>query len=219
MFTRVVDEAINRVTHNGYEVAVAYDPCPFNPLEDMDIQGFAIRSHERNTIDYDPDGTLKDYEDLLEDKDRILVDIELTFEILSERYGKAWWEKDTEDMPGYEEWAQDIIDDIDVIDDYNNQLESYEVYEYVAYDEYGHPRYTVVVDMPLFKLSWGPTWSGYKAVALGMAKDYAAWANGSVYLIGAARGDEEAEYIGNVIGIDPYDNEVLIEYAENYCIL
>lgn len=219
MFTRVVDEAINRVTHNGYEVAVAYDPCPFNPLEDMDIQGFAIRSHERNTIDYDPDGTMKDYEDLLEDKDRILVDIELTFEILSERYGKAWWEKDTEDMPGYEEWAQDIIDDIDVIDDYNDQLESYEVYEYVAYDEYGHPRYTVVVDMPLFKLSWGPTWSGYKAVALGMAKDYAAWANGSVYLIGAARGDEEAEYIGNVIGIDPYDNEALIEYAENYCIL
>lgn len=219
MFTRVVDEAINRVTHSGYEVAVAYDPCPFNPLEGMDIQGFAIRSHERNTIDYDPDGTLKDYEDLLEDKDRILVDIELTFEILSERYGKAWWEKDTEDMPGYEEWAQDIIDGIEAIDDYNDQLESYEVFEYTACEEYGAPVYTVVVDIPRFEASWGPSCSEYKDIALSLAKDYAAWANGSVYIIGAARGDEEPEYISNVIGIDPYDNEALIEYAENYCIL
>lgn len=219
MFTRIVDEAINRVTYQDTEIAVSYDPCSFNPLDDMEIQGLAIRSHERNTIDYDPDGTLKDYEDLLEDKDRILVDIELTFEILSERYGKAWWEKDTEDMPGYEEWAQDIIDDIDVIDDYNNQLESYEVYEYVAVDEYGHPRYTVVVDMPVFEASWGPSCSEYKDIVLSLAKDYAAWANGSVYVIGVDRLDTEEEYIGGVIGIDPYDDKDLIEYAENYFIL
>ena len=218
MFTRIVDEAINRVTYQDTEIAVSYDPCSFNPLDDMEIQGLAIRSHERNTIDYDPDETLKYYEYLLEDKDNALVDIETTFEILSERYGKAWWEKDTEDMPGYEEWAQDIIDDIDRIDDSNSRRESYEVFEYTAYEEYGAPVYTVFVDMPVFEASWGPSCSEYKDIALSLAKDYAAWANGSVYVIGVDRLDTEEEYIGGVIGIDPYDNEALIEYAENYLI-
>mgnify|MGYP007126750603 CR=1 FL=1 len=219
MFTRVVDEAINRVTHNGYEVAVAYDPCPFNPLEDMDIQGFAIRSHERNTIDHDPDGTMRDYQGLVSDKEEALDYIGWIFDYQRQAHGDNWWEHVDENNPSYAARAQDVIDGIEAIDDYDSQLESYEVYEYVAVDEYGHPRYTVVVDMPLFKLAWGPSCSEHKDIALSIAKDYAAWANGSVYLIGAARGDEEAEYIGNVIGIDPYDNEVLIEYAENYCIL
>lgn len=219
MFTHVVDDAINRFEYKGMEIAVTYDDCAANPLDIMQVQGFAIQSHERNSIDYDPCGTLRDYQGLLEDKDNALGDIEVTFVLLRERYGKTWWEWVDENTTNYAEWAQDVIDDIDAIDDYNDQLESYEVYEYVAYDEYGHPRYTVVVDMPLFKLSWGPTWSGYKAVALGMAKDYAAWANGSVYVIGLDRGEDEEESLaGNVIGIDPYDNEALIEFVENHFV-
>lgn len=218
MFTRVVDEAINRVTHNGYEVAVTYDPCPFNPLEDMDIQGLGIRSHERDTIDYDPDSTLRDYQGLVSDKEEALDFIGWRFEDCRQEHGDNWWEHVDENTPHYAMFAQDIIDAIEAIDDYNEQLESYEVYEYVAYDEYGHPRYTVVVDMQLFKETWGPAYSEYKDIVLSMAKDYAAWANGSVYVIGVDN-DGDTEYLGNVIGIDPYDNEVLIEYAENYLIL
>lgn len=218
MFTHVVDDAINRFEYKGMEIAVTYDDCAANPLDIMEVQGFAIQSHERNTIDYDPCGTLRDYQGLVSDKDGSIDNIWLTFDLLRKNHGDAWWEKDIADIPFYEEWAQDVIDDIDVIDDYNDQLESYEVYEYVAYDEYGHPRYTVVVDMPLFKLTWGPSRSEYKDIALNMAKDYAAWANGSVYVIGVDN-DGDTEYLGDVIGIDPYDNEALIEYAENYLIL
>lgn len=219
MFTHVVDDALNRVSYQGAEITVSYDLCASNPLDDMGIQSFAIRSHERNTIDYDPCGTLRDYQGLVSDKNESLDDIWFIFELLRRDHGDTWWEKDTDNMPEFEEWAQYVIQDIDAIDDYNDQLESYEVYEYVAYDEYGHPRYTVVVDMPLFKLSWGPSCSEYKDIALSLAKEYAAWANGSVYVIGVEREDEAPDYLGDVIGIDPYDDEALIEFAENNYIL
>lgn len=219
MFTHTVDNAINRVTYKGVEIAVSYDDCASNPLDDMDIQGFAIRSHERNTTDYDPCGTMRDYQGLLDDKDNTLCVIGAVFDMLRERYGKAWWEHVDEDDEEYAKRAQYVIDDIAAIDDYDSQLESYEVYEYVAYDEYGHPRYTVVVDMPLFKLAWGPSCSEYKDIALSIAKDYAAWANGSVYVIGVEREDEEADYTYGVIGVDVYDDEALIEFAENYYVL
>lgn len=203
MFHRVVDDAINRVTYQGAEIAVAYDNYASNPLKDMQVQGLGIRSHERNTCDYDPCGTLRDYQGLLEDKDNALGDIEATFVLLRERYGKAWWEWVDETTTHYAGWAQDVADDIDAIDDCNSHLESYEVYEYVAVDEYGHPRYTVIVDMPLFESAWGPAHSEYKDIALSLTKEYAAWANGSVYVIGVDRLDTEEEYIGGVIGFDP----------------
>lgn len=217
MFTRVVDDAINRVEFEGCEVAATYDDCATNPLELMGIKGLGIHSHERNTIDYDPCRTLKDYQGLLDDKGDALYDIETTFSLLRKEYGEAWWGKDTDDMPEYEEWAQDIVDDIDAIDDYDDQLESFEVLEYTAYEEYGHPVYTVVVDMSLFDTAWGPTQYGYKDVALILAKDYAAWANGSVYVIGFTDNNGETEYASNVVGIDPYDDEALIKFArENF---
>lgn len=218
MFTHVVDDAINRVTYQGAEIAVSYDDCASNPLDDMQVQGFAIRPNDRNSMDYDPCGTLRDYQGLLEDKDNALGDIEITFHLLRERYGKTWWECVDENTTFYAEWAQYVADNIDAIDDYNDQLESYEVLEFVAYEEYGHPRYTVVVDMPLFKLTWGPSCSEYKDIALSIAKGYAAWANGSVYVIGVDRLDTEEEYIGGVIGIDPYDDEALIEFVENHFV-
>ncbi|TRX43735.1 hypothetical protein [Corynebacterium guaraldiae] len=216
MFTHVVDDAINRFEYKGMEIAVTYDEHAENPLDIMEIKGFAIRSHERDTIDYDPDRTLRDYQGLLEDKDNAIGDIEVTFVLLRERYGKTWWEWVDENTTHYAGWAQDVIDDIEAIDDYNDQLESYEVYEFVAVDEYGHPRYTVVVDVPLFKRSWGPSCSEYKDIAMSLAKDYAAWVNGSVYVIGVERGeDEEDSLVGGVIGIDPYDEKALIEFVEN----
>lgn len=217
MFTHVVDDAINRVEFEGGEVAAVYDDCASNPLEDFEIKGLGIHSHERNTIDYDPDRTLKDYQGLLDDKGDALYDIETTFSLLRKEYGEAWWEKDTDDMPEYEDWAQDIIDDIDAIDDYDDQLESFEVLEYTAYEEYGHPVYTVVVDTPLFKSSWACANTMDKDFVSSLAKEYAAWANGSVYVIGFTDSDGETEYAGNVVGIDPYDDEALIKFArENF---
>lgn len=215
MFTHVVDDAINRVEFDGCEVAAVYDDCATNPLELMDIKGLGIHSHERNTIDYDPCRTLKDYQGLLEEKDDALHDIEITFSLLRKEYGEAWWEKDTDDMPEYEEWAQDIIDDIDAIDDYDDQLESFEVLEYTAYEEYGHPVYTVVVDMPWFESVWGLAQSDYKDFALNLTEEYAAWANGSVYVIGFTDSDGETVYAGNVVSIDPYDDEALIKFAKD----
>lgn len=219
MFTHVVDDAINRFEYKGLEVAVTYDDDSYNPLDNMGVQGFAIRSHERNTIDYDPCEVLKDYEDWAESKDRELVDIEITFDMLRERYGKTWWECIDDNDDYYTKLAQDVIDNIGAIDNYNGHLERYELFEYTAYDEYGHPQYTVVVDMPWFKLSWGPSSSEYKDIALSLAKEYAAWANGSVYVIGLDRGDDKEEsLVCNVIGIDPYDNEALIEFVENHFV-
>lgn len=217
MFTHVVDDAINRVEFDGCEVAATYDDCATNPLEFLDIQGLGIRSHERNTIDHDPCRTLKDYQGLLNDKGDALYDIELTVTLLAEKYGEAWWEHVSEDDDSYADYAQDIIDDIDAIDDYDSQLESYEVFEYEAWEEYGAPRYTVVVDMPWFKKTWGPTHSEYKEIVLGLAKEYAAWANGSVYLIGYTDSDGETHYCGDVLGVDVYDDEELKAFAlENF---
>ena len=216
MFTYVVDDAINRVTYQDTEIAVSYDDCASNPLDDMDIQGFAIRSHERNTIDYDPDRTLLDYQGLVNDKEEALDYIGWMMKYRRQEHGDNWWEVVDENTPHYARFAQSIIEAIEAIDDYDSQLESYEVYEYVAVDEYGHPRYTVVVDMPLFKLAWGPSCSEYKDIALSIAKEYAAWANGSVYIVGVEREDEEADYMGGFVGLDVFDNEALIEIAENY---
>lgn len=216
MFTHVVDDAINRFEHKGMEIAVTHDEYAENPLDIMEIKGFAIRSHERDTIDYDPDRTLLDYQGLVNDKDEALDYIGWIIKYQRQAHGDNWWEHVDENNPSYVARAQDIIDCIEAIDDYNDQLESYEVYEYVAVDEYGHPRYTVVVDMPLFKLSWGPSYSEYKDIAMSLAKDYAAWVNGSVYVIGVERGeDEEDSLVGGVIGIDPYDEKALIEFVEN----
>ena len=218
MFTRTVDHALNRLDYKGTEIAVALDLDADNPLYDMDIQGFAIRSREQNIMDHDPDGTLRDYQGLVNDKEEALDYIGWIIDYQRQAHGDNWWECVDENDPSYAARAQDIIEAIEAIDDYNEQLESYEVYEYVAVDEYGHPRYTVVVDMPLFEKTWGPSCSEYKDIALSLAKDYAAWANGSVYVIGVDNGDD-TEYLGSVIGIDPYGNEALIEYAENYFIL
>lgn len=219
MFTHVVDDAINRFEYKGLEVAVAYDDAPCNPLDNMDVQGFAIRSHERNTIDYDPCDTLKDYESWVSDKEEALDYIGWIFDYQRQAHGDNWWKHVDENDPSYTARAQDIIDAIEAIDNYNSHLESYEMFEYTAYDEYGHPQYTVVVDMPWFKLSWGPSSSEYKDIALSLAKEYAAWANGSVYVIGVDRGnDEEESLVGNVIGINPYDNEALVEFVENHFV-
>lgn len=216
MFTHTVDDAINRINYKGMEIAVTYDDCASNPLDDMEIQGFAIRSHERNTIDYDPDRTLLDYQGLVNDKEEALDYIGWMMKYRRQEHGDNWWEVVDENTPHYARFAQSIIEAIEAIDDYDSQLESYEVYEYVAVDEYGHPRYTVVVDMPWFKKTWGPSCSEYKDIALSIAKEYAAWANGSVYIVGVEREDEEADYMGGFVGLDVFDNEALIEIAENY---
>lgn len=210
MFTHVVDDEISRVEFGGCEVAATYDTGARNPLEDFEIKGFAITRNERGYTEHDPSGLFRLYDAALDDKDMALGDIEFYTQQLKGDHGAQWWEK----IDGDEDEVNWILEAFDAVDDTNEALKGMVSYTFEATDHYGWPEFRVVVDTDKFQESWGPTNAKWEDVYQCVADDYARWAEGDVYVIGFTDEDGETDYLGGVMGIDPYDTKALIEFAK-----
>lgn len=212
MFTRVVDDAINRVEFEGGEVAAVYDDCASNPLEDFEIKGFAIARNERGYTAFDPEELFDCYDGALDDKGMALEEIEFYTNRLKGDHGARWWENIT----GYEHEVNWILEAFDAVDEANDTLKGMVSYTFNS-KHYGSPEFRVIVDTDTFQKAWGPTHVEWQDVYQCVADDYARWAEGEVYVIGFTNEDGVTEYLSNVICIDPYDDKELVKFArENF---
>lgn len=212
MFTRVVDDAINRVEFEGGEVAAVYDDCASNPLEDFEIKGFAIARNERGYAAFDPEELFDCYDGALDDKGMALEDIEFYTNQLKSDHGAQWWENIT----GYEHEVNWILEAFDAVDEANDTLKGMVSYTFNS-KHYGAPEFRVIVDTEEFKKAWGPTCLEWEEVYQSVADTYADYAEGDVYVIGYTDNDGETYYCGNVMGVDVDDDEELKAFAlENF---
>ena len=212
MFTRVVDDAINRVEFEGGEVAAVYDDCASNPLEDFEIKGFAISRNERGYTAFDPEELFDCYDGALDDKGMALEDIEFYTNELRKTFGPQWWEE----MTDAEDEIHWILEAFDAVDEANDTLKGMVSYTFNS-KHYGSPEFRVIVDTDTFQKAWGPTDSKWEDDYQIVADTYADYAEGEVYLIGYTDNDGETHYCGNVMGVDVDDDEELKAFAlENF---
>lgn len=213
MFTRVVDDAINRVEFEGGEVAATYDLDATNPLEDFGIKGTAVFRNERGYIEYDPEDLHRFYDGALDDKAMALEGIELSVQSLRDEYGARWWEG----MTGDEKEVNWILEAFDAVDEADGILKGMVSYTFKATKHYGWPEYRVIVDTEEFQKAWGPTCLEWEEVYQDVADTYADYAEGDVYVIGYTDNDGETHYLGGVMGVDVDDDEELKGFAlENF---
>lgn len=203
MFYTVTDNAVARyTTDNGTSIAVAYDECADNPLEFMDAP-LGIQSLDRHGAGFDPAGVLEDYlyyREMLESGEDCLASLEVSLE--------EFWETEEDRDPV----------DLSIMDDYETALEELKdivFFEWRDTDEWGWPGFRVA-----YRVS-GMREAGYNAerlddIAKDMAREFSAWANGSVYVVGVENADGEAEYIGGFVGIDPNDADEIRGLVEDH---
>lgn len=213
MFTHVVDNAINRVEFEGGEVAAVYDLDASNPLDDFGIKGMAVFRNERGYTEFDPEELHDIYDGAEEDKAEALDDIEFYTNQLKAEHGPKWWEEIT----GEESEVDWILEAFDAVDEANDALKGMVSYTFKATKHYGWPEYRVIVDTDTFQKAWGPTNSKWEDIYQSLADEYADYAEGDVYVIGYTDNDGYTNYCYDVMGIDPYDDKELKDFAlENF---
>lgn len=194
MFTTVVDNAVARYTlPNGTEVAFGYDECALNPVEECRYP-IGIQRDERNTIMTDPTGVLTEY-------------YELTNRI--------------EDLEAWCEWYRSVSDGeepedaMEEIAECREELKGITFLEWKDTIEYGNPNYHIAYRAEeLIKDGWNA--DNLDSIVKSMAREYSAWANGSVYLMGIEVPGDEVEYVTCYAGFDPYDEEEVKDLIEDY---
>ena len=92
------------------------------------------------------------------------------------------------------------------------------VFEYTAYELYGHPSFTVAVDRDavagMMQLEVA-TDADCEKYGEGVAKEYAMWAEGAVYYVRVVLPDGRAEGAGGVYFDSPYpDRDEVVSYVE-----
>lgn len=211
MFTRTVDEAVVRYeTDEGVKIAFAYDHDAPNPVEEYGYS-IGIQRLEWDYIATDPRGILEDWH--------------RTGEVIAEADAMAWamgmsldealakLETD-EDRPAGEEELDPVDEEIlrdcrEAMDERKDLVR----FEWTDYEEYGHPTYEVVYSL---KGLSDEGWSLGHAdeIVKGMAREYSAWANGSVYLMGIETPEGVESYTNCWPVIDPSDPDEVAEEIE-----
>ena len=211
MFTTVVDNAVARYTlPNGTEVAFAYDKFPFNPVEEYEYR-IGIQRDERNSLATDPIGVLAEYDHLKDE----LEELEYTIEQMRKYCGAEAVEKaiagELEDSP-FEWWEEQALERIDQV---REELAEITYLEWQDKDEYGWPSYRIAYRA---KDMNEDGWNAEKldSIVKDMAREYSAWANGSMYIMGVEVPGEEVEYLCCHAGFDPYDEEEVKDLLDDY---
>lgn len=185
MFTRTIDDAVARYTlPNGTEVAFAHDECPINPVEEYGYKIGIVRDEWRAT-ETDPMRVLEAYDSL---RDRI------------------------EDLEEWCEWYLDVSDGEEPVDAMEELEECREELKGITYlvwrdkDEYGWPTYRIAYRAKdLIADGWNA--DNLEDIVKGFAREYSAWACGSVYVMGVEYPDGDTEYLNCYAGFDPNDED------------
>ena len=202
MFTTVTDHALARwELSDGTTIAVGYDEYAGNPLEMYGTTSVGIVRDERNALAFDPTGVLEDYDhyqDMVGDGSYILSMYGMTLEAFNDAV-------DDESIdPDYFE--------LSAIDDYVSALEELEDIVYLEWEdtkEYGRQIYRIAY-RPSVMIAQGWHEDRLDESVIGMAREYSAWVNGSVYLVGIETPDGDTEYTSLYAGSD-YDDEDAIK--------
>lgn len=214
MFTTVVDNAVARYTlPNGTEVAFAYDESPFNPVEEYEYR-IGIQRDERDTIMTDPTGVLTEYYELtnrIEDN-RDSLDYARKYlgdELIDQALNGEL------DYYEHESFDDALVASLDELREDEEELKGITFLEWQDTDEYGWPTYHVAYRAEEFA---DAGWNTEKldSIVKGMAREYSAWANGSVYLMGIEVPGDEVEYVSCYAGFDPHDEEQVRDLIADY---
>lgn len=185
MFTRTIDDALTRYTlEDGTQVAFAHDECRDNPVEDYGYK-IGIQRDERNAMSSDPVGVLAEYDSL-----HIRIgDLE------------AWceWYRGVSD-------GEEPIDAMEELEECREEIKGITYLEWKDTDEYGWPTYRIAYRAEdLIADGWNA--DKLDEIVKDMAREYSAWACGSIYLMGVETPDGDQEYVVCDPGFDPYDEE------------
>lgn len=209
MFTTTNDYAVARYTlPDGTEIAFAHDDMATNPVTDCEYS-IGIERDDRDAITTDPAGILEEYDSLADE----LEELEYTIEHMRRDYGTEAVDKaiagELEETP-FEWWEEQALDRIDQVRD---DLEAITFLEWTDKEEYGWPTYRIAYRAAdLIADGWNA--DKLDEIVKGMAREYSAWANGSVYLMGVEVPGEETEYLCCHAGFDPYDEDEVKDMAE-----
>ena len=183
MFTTVTDYAVARyVMDDGTQIAFAHDDMATDPVKEFDCPLGIIRN-ERGYAATDELGVLAEYDELTER----LGDLE----------DEVAWCKDQ----GHE------VDEawLDELAEVREELKGITYLEWQDNNEYGWPEYRIAYRKSDFERK-GWNLDMLDAIVKDMAREYSAWANGSVFIMGVETPDNGyTEYFGCRAGFDPYD--------------
>ena len=204
MFTRTVDDAVARYeTDEGVKIAFAYDHDAPNPVEEYGYS-IGIKRLEWDYIATDPHGLLEDWhrtEEAIAEADAMAWAMGMTLdEALAEL-------DDNEDLdPVYAVILHECREAM-------QERKDLVRIEWTDYAEYWHPTYEVVYSL---KGLSDEGWNRHRAdeIVKSLAREYSAWANGSVYLMGVETPQGEEEYHSCWPGVDPSDPDEVAEEIE-----
>lgn len=182
MFTRTIDNAVNRFEHEGVEYSVGYDECPPWPTDWIcDVNEIGFRSFDHWNYNYfDPNDVWGDKYTLEHDKETRVTDIEDIVYSYRSDYGAKWWEHLEE------EDAELIVEAMADIDFYKEKLSEFHVIK--------DGRYEAVYR------NYEEQWA-YSDLEI-----YKAWADGEVY---AVCNESTGETVWDCY-IDPFDEQQVI---------
>ena len=210
MFTRTVDEAVMRYeTDEGVQIAFAYDHDASNPVAEYGYS-IGIQRFGRDWMPTDPHGILERWNrtgEAIEEAEGVARLKGLT---LDEALAKL---ESDEDRPAGEEEELDPVDE----EIFRDCLEAMEERKdmvrivWTDYAEWGHPDYEVVYSLKgLANEGWKLDYADQ--IVKDMAREYSAWANGSVYVMGVETDEGDEEFYSCRPGFDPFSmNDVAEE--------
>lgn len=183
MFTTVTDYAVARyVMDDGTQIAFAYDDMATDPVKDYGYP-LGIERNERGYVATDDLGVLAEYDEL------------------TERLG------DLEDEVAWYASVGREADEacLDELAEVREELKDITYLEWQDTNEYGRPEYRIAYRKSDFERQ-GWNLDMLDAIVKDMAREYSAWANGSVFMMGVETPDnDDTEYFGCLAGFDPSD--------------
>lgn len=201
IYTHTVDNAVARYeTDAGLKVAFALDDDAPNPVVE-DGYSIGIRRFGRGWMPTDPHGLLEDWEragEAIEEAEDVASLMGLTLE---EALAKL--EPDEDRSAGEEELYP--VDEEIFRACLNAMEERKDMVRIVwtDYAEWGEPCYEVVYSLEgLANEGWNLDRAD--EIVKGLAREYSAWANGSMYVMGVETVEGDEEFYGCPAGFDPH---------------
>lgn len=218
MFYTTVDNSIARYEFdNGIEVAFAYDSdaeCPPS-FDDPTTVPVGVRRKGADAIAHDPHGLFDSYDSEDYRLNRDFLDFMVT------RFSMAYGD---DFLLNPEAWADDEWEELVDLTDWDVQLAPpahVKVFTYVARDEYGWPVFEVAVDLKRLADLRGISYDSLSPDVIesevdSYGREYAAWAEGSVYQMGIETSDGDTDYIGDLVGWDIHDVDTVREMCHAF---
>ena len=217
MFTRTIDDALDRHMFGHIEVAFAHDYDAEDPMSWNDHLFAGIQRNDDNSIPSDQDGHLTEYYRLLDHKEEALDNLNILGSMWADKgvdLSRLGEENEVEEYEAYE-----YIDSMNCYDDTVEEMNEYREYNLQAWDEWGAPEFRIVINVDLARENTGlelATEESIEELAQGIVDSYGAWAEGSVYVVGIENhetGDDD-DIMGGVYG-NIYSREFAAEVANN----